>query len=309
MTTLFDIVMPVLALIALGYGLSRVGIVTAAGEAAISQLVFFVTTPALLFRAMATTDLPGLREAGALVAYFGPCFLLYGTSLALSLRQQPRRWASAGVQAMGASFGNTVLIGIPIVERAFGVEGLRVLVLIVSVHSATLFTLTTILAEADRGGPDWRETLAGTARAMARNMIVLSILGGALWRLAGWPLGSPVDGALGLLGSATVPLALIAVGAGLAAFRVEHGLGAVVRICAFKLALFPILVWLAARFALGLDPLTVAVATIAAAMPVGTNAYVLARRYGVDEAVIAGAILVSTVASAASVPALLAVLR
>ena len=44
-------------------------------------------------------------------------------------------------------------------------------------------------------------------------------------------------------------------------------------------------------------------------MPVGTNAYVLARRYGVDEAVIAGAILVSTVASAASVPALLAVLR
>ena len=51
---------------------------TPAGETGISNLVFFATTPALLFRAMATTALPTLPDLAVMAAYFGPCLLLYG---------------------------------------------------------------------------------------------------------------------------------------------------------------------------------------------------------------------------------------
>lgn len=309
MPPLFDILAPILAVIMLGYGLARAGVITPAGEAGISNLVFFATTPALLFRAMATTDLPGWREAGVLLAYFGPCLALYALWVAGATLWRGHGWARAGIGAMGACFGNTVLLGIPIVERGFGAAGLRILVLIVSIHSAMLFTLTTLLAEADRGRARKRDTVLATARSMARNVIVLSILGGASWRATGLGLWSSIDGALVLLGAATTPLALIAVGAGLAAFRFGAGVAQVGSLTVVKLALFPLLVWITARCGLGLDPMATTVATLAAALPVGTNVYVLARRYAVDESIVAGAILVSTLASAATVPAVIAALR
>ncbi|MBL8700540.1 MAG: AEC family transporter [Alphaproteobacteria bacterium] len=309
MTSLFDILAPVLVLIALGYALARGGAITPAGEAGIANVVFFATTPALLFRAMAGTELPGWRDAGVLVAYFVPALAVYAGWVAIATVLRGRGWASAGIGAMGACFGNTVLLGIPIVERAFGAPGLRVLVLIVSIHSAIFFTLTTLLAEADRGRARIRDTVLATARTMARNAIVLAIFGGALWRLTGMPLWAPLDGALALLGGATIPLALIAVGSGLAAFRLGEGAGGLGAITFVKLAGLPALVWLVAAPGLGLDATTVAVATIAAALPVGTNVYVIARRYGVDESAVAGAILVSTLASAATVPVLIALLR
>ena len=78
MTSLLDILAPVIAVIALGYGLARAGVITPAGETGISNLVFFATTPALLFRAMATTALPTVPDLQVMAAYFGPCLLLYG---------------------------------------------------------------------------------------------------------------------------------------------------------------------------------------------------------------------------------------
>lgn len=309
MASLFDILAPVLALIALGYGLARAGVITPAGEAGIASLVFFATTPALLFKAMATTDLPGWRDAGVLLAYFVPCYLLYAVWAILARRVLMRGWASAGVGAMGAVFGNTVLLGVPIVERAFGAPGLRILVLIVSIHSATIFTITTLLAECDRGRPRVRDTLVATARAMSRNVIVLSIFAGMAWHLTGWRLWAPVDALVSLLGGATIPLALVAVGAGLAAFGIGGSLAAACSITAVKLAVFPLLVWALATFVLKLDAITVAVAVIAATMPTGTNVYVLARRYAVDEPVVAGAILISTLGSALCTPLAIALLR
>ncbi len=306
MTGLLDILAPVIAIIALGYGLARGGVITPAGEIGISNLVFFATTPALLFRAMATTALPSWPDLAVMGAYFGPCLILYvGWAIALS----PRGWAAAGIGAMAASFGNTVLLGIPIVDRAYGPAGLRLLVLIVSIHSALLFSLTTLLAEAERGKADAAATLAATAQTMARNPIVLAIAAGLLCAATGLRLPGPLDEALALLGAATTPAALIAVGAGLAGFRLGTSLAPSAAIAVAKLIVLPLAVWIVATQFLELEPLAVAVATLAAAMPTGTNVYIIARRYEVGVSIAAGAILLSTLLAAATVPVVIAALR
>ena len=309
MTSLLDILAPVIAVIALGYGLARAGVITPAGETGISNLVFFATTPALLFRAMATTALPTVPDLQVMAAYFGPCLLLYGCWAAGRRILVGGGLAAAGIAAMGASFGNTVLLGIPIVDRAYGPAGLRLLVLIVSIHSALLFSFTTLLAEAGRGRADAAATLAATARMMARNPIVLAIAAGIACAAIGVRLPGPLDAALALLGAATTPAALIAVGAGLAVFRLGDSLAESAAITAAKMIALPLAVWLAATRLLGLEPLAVAVATVAAAMPTGTNVYIIARRYDVGVSNAAGAILLSTLLAGLTVPLVIAGLR
>lgn len=309
MAGLLDILAPVIAVIALGYGLARGGVITPAGETGIANLVFFATTPALLFRAMATTGLPTLPDLAVMAAYFGPCLLLYGGWALGRHRLFGSGLAAAGIGAMGASFGNTVLLGIPIVDRAYGPAGLRLLVLIVSIHSALLFSMTTLLAEAERGRADARATLAATARMMARNPIVLAIAAGMTCAAFGLRLPGALDAVLAMLGAATTPAALIAVGAGLAGFRLGGSLTESVAIVAAKMIVLPLAVWITATQVLALEPVAVAVATVAAAMPTGTNVYIIARRYDVSVSIAAGAILISTLLAAATLPLVIAGLR
>ena len=56
-------------------------------------------------------------------------------------------------------------------------------------------------------------------------------------------------------------------------------------------------------------PLAIAVATVAAAMPTGTNVYIIARRYDVGVSNAAGAILLSTLLAGLTVPLVIAGLR
>lgn len=71
---------------------------------------------------------------------------------------------------------------------------------------------------------------------------------------------------------------------------------------AFKLVLHPLLVWVLAGPVLGLHPLSVGVATLVAALPVGTNVFILASRYGLDQARISTAIVLSTALGLITLP-------
>jgi predicted permease len=308
MPTIFDILAPVIVMIAVGYVLARTEILTPSGEAGLSAVVFYVTTPALLLRAMAGAA-PGAADLAVMAAYFAPCLLLYAVWVVAAHRRAGGGLGMAGLGAMGACFGNTVLLGVPIIERLHGAPGLRLLVMIVSIHSAILFTTTAVLLEADRGRVDRRAALAIAVRTVTGNPIVLSIFAGAAIALCGITLPRAVDSTLGLLGAATTPIALIAVGTSLAGFGVRGLLAPCAAISAAKLVALPIAVWASSRFVFGLDDLAVAVATLTAALPAGTNVHVLARRHDVGIETAAGAIFVSTLAAGATVPLVILMLR
>jgi len=146
--------------------------------------------------------------------------------------------------------------------------------------------LPTLLAEAERGRADASATLAATARMMARNPIVLAITAGVTCAALDLRLSGALDAALAMLGAATTPAALIAVGAGLAGLRLGDALPESAAIAAAKLIVLPLAVWITATQVLALEPLAVAVATVAA-----------------------GAILLSTLLAIATVPLVIAGLR
>lgn len=77
----------------------------------------------------------------------------------------------------------------------------------------------------------------------------------------------------------------------------------------FKLLVHPLAIWFATTRIFDVDPLWATTATLAAALPVAANVFIVARQYDTYVERVSGAILVSTTVSVITVSALLVILN
>ena len=289
------------------------------GEAAriLSNAAFFVFAPALLFRATARIDLYTLPW-NALLAFFVPVVLwmlaVYGWQRRRAAAAVPARPA---VRAITAAFGNNAQLGIPIAFALFGETGLQIHLAVVSLHALTLLTILTLLVERDLAvaqaqssgqRPPLLHTLARVARNTVIHPIVLPVLAGMAWNLTGLPIPGPLDEVLVMLGTAVVPLCLVAIGLSLGHYGLKGAAGGAASLAVGKLLVQPALV-LAAGLLLGLPTLPLAVIVMAAANPTGANALMFAQRYRSQEGEATAAIVLSTLAFVATAPLWLLLLQ
>ena len=140
---------------------------------------------------------------------------------------------------------------------------------------------------------------------MLTNPIVASILLGTAFGFTGWRLPAAADQTLGLVGEAAIPLSLIALGMGLAAFGIREGWRESISICVLKLALQPLVVWVLARL-LDLPATETQAVVMLGALPVGANVYLMSRQFDTMSGPVASSLVLSTALSAATLPPLLA---
>ena len=309
MSAVIEIVLPVFAVILLGYGFGRGGFLSAEGARGLGAFVYYAAIPALLFRGMAAASAGVGGSVGLLGAYFAGALAVFAGSMALGRIAFRLGLAEQGLMAISTGFSNSVQLGIPLVLAAFGDAGLVPLTLIISMHSLVLLSLTTVVVEAGRGqGGGVLRMAQATAIAIARNPVILSIVAGFLWRLTGLSLPAPLRHLIDLLAAAATPAARFSLGATLAGFRLAGDLGQSLAVVAIKLLVLPLAVWLLATRAFHLGDLDTAVATTCAALPTGSNAFILAQRYDLYVARAASSVLISTALSVLTLTALLAVL-
>lgn len=309
------IVLPVFLLILIGYVAARTPALSPEGIRALSDAAFLVFMPALLFGAIARVDFDRLSP-GAALAYYAVGIPLFAAVLATQ-RARGRDARASVMHALSAVFGNTVMLGVPVVRLAYGETGLALLLTVIAMHALIFLTLGTLALEiaaarqGDAGAGARPRPVLGrhvlqVARSSLIHPVVLPILAGLAWSAGGWSLPRPLDNVLTMLGAAATPLCLVLLGASLAQFDLRHGLTRAAALTAIKSGLFPLVVWLVGRFVLRLDPLPLAVATVAAALPVGANVYLFAQRYESQVAEVSAAVALSTLVAAVSLPWLLA---
>jgi malonate transporter len=286
----------------------------------LAQVAFYVCSPALLFRTTARLDLSAL-PLQVMVAYFLPAMLWLGLVYAAArwMRQRARgelaQPAAPGVLALSLSFGNTLYLGIPLASALFGEKGLGLHIALISVHALLLFSSTTALIERDlarhapAGSHAHRWQAAGNAlRNTLLHPVVLPVLVGLVWNTTGWGLHPVLDEVLRTLSGAVVPLCLLLIGFSLAQGGVKgHWLQAW-SLAMLKLLLLPALVLGVAHGVFGLQGLPLQVVVVAAALPVGNNALLFARRYNTLQAVVAATIVLSTAGFVFTLPLWLGVL-
>ena len=296
------IVAPVFALIALGYIAVRAGFVSEGANKGISEFAFSIAIPALLFRTVVISEFPAVSAFEVWGAFYGALALTWIAALLLSSLLRQKR-EDGVVFAIGAVYGNIVMLGIPLTLSALGNQAAGPMALILSVNTPLLWLFGTLqMAWTERKEPGSAASLILTILLdLARNPIMLAIGFGLLWRFTGLGLTPIVDKTVELLAQAGSPTALIALGINLVRFEIKGEKLSIAVMCALKLLLMPALAWLLA-YLLKLPPMATGVVVLFAAMPTGANAYIFAAQYQRLVNPVSGAVALATILAAATLP-------
>lgn len=314
MANVLGIVLPAALVTLVGWLIVRLGVLSAEGSRGLSNYTFNVAFSALLFRAMRDVR-PQDLDPDVLVAYFGGALIVWAFAMAVGRFVFRLPGPEQAMMGMGSTFSNNGVLAIPLVLITWGQVGMAPLLMIIALHSAVLLSLCSVLIEwyrGSEGGSAMGRRLGRMFLAILRHPVLIAILAGLAWGMVAREFGlefpKPVEQALKWIGDSAVPCGLIVLGTSLAGIRLAGDLPQILTVAATKLALQPLCVWLLAQYVFGLPPLTVAVITLAAAMPSGANVYMMAQRYGVFLQRATSVVLVSTAFSVVTLSVVLALL-
>jgi malonate transporter and related proteins len=305
------IVLPIFALVAVGYLAARLGWLSDLAQKGISEFAFNFAMPALLFRSIATAT--GLQPGSERIAFafFGGVAVVWLLAMALTRLMLRRPAIDAPTIAMVSCFGNIVMIGIPLVLAVVGPAGAAPMALLLSIHSPLLWFTATLHQQTaeQRGDRTAWQVGRDLGRELVRNPLLIAIVSGALWRLTGWTLPGSIDSSLALLGQAGIPCAQVALGASLTRFAIKGQVPTLGLVIALKLLVLPAVVYVLAFRVFTIPHAAAEVALIFAAMPAGANAFLFAERSGRVVNSTSGAVALGTVIGAATSTLIIALLR
>ncbi|MDA5094972.1 AEC family transporter [Aliiroseovarius sp. KMU-50] len=308
MSALLEVILPVFLVIGIGY-LATWGKII--GVEAVEGLMYFATNlavPILLFLAISRLDLEANFDPKLLVSFYTGAVSGFFAGLLGARFLFGRPWPDSVAIGFATLFSNSLLLGLPITERAFGADALAGNYAIISIHAPTCYVIGVMAMEIARAqGRGLLAAFTGFVRSMLRNSLVIAITLGFAVNLGGIPLPGVVTDAFSLIAKAAIPAALFGLGGVLYRYKPEGDVKTVLYICAVSLLLHPAITWGIGR-ALALDETAFRSAIITSAMAPGVNAYVFANLYGVAKRVAATAVLVATTLSILTAWAWLALL-
>jgi len=295
---------PVVALIAAGFVVGRTGWLGPTVVKHLSNLAFLVLTPVLLFRTMSGVRVEQLDPKPALAYTLALALVFTGM---LALRGLNR---GATVLALTVTYGNAVMIGIPLIGLAWGDAGLVTLFTLIPIHSLVLLTTATVLLESmlarerSAGSPAATGRLVRVAGHALRKALVhpvpLPIIAGLLFAQTGLEIPPWLMQPMRWLASAFGPVALVLVGITLARSAIGAQFRGALLLTGMKNFLVPVLAG-ALGHAMGMSGLPLTVLVVTAALPAGANAFLFSQRYGVAEQLVTATLGLSTVMALLSV--------
>ncbi|MGZ3216239.1 AEC family transporter [Paracoccus sp. T5] len=306
MSVLFTIILPVFLVVGFGYGVAWRGWF---GTSAVDGLMNFAqnfAVPTLLFASMARLDLDSEFRAQLLIPFYAGSFASYAAGWAgarFLLRRPPMDCVAIGFVCL---FSNTLLLGVPITERAYGTAALDGNWAIIALHSPMLYTFGITVMEFTRAKGTGLSIGRVALRALTgvlRTSLVIGIIAGLSMNLlmqAGLVMPQGFWDAVDMIARAALPAALFGLGGVLYRYRPEGDIAAIGMCCACALILHP-----AVTFGMGrlfdLDVAGMRSATLTAAMAPGVNAYLFANIYGAARRVAASSVLMATALSTLTV--------
>lgn len=306
MNEILTTVLPVFLIIGLGYFAARAKLMDGAGVKGLQNFVFLFAIPALLFRTAMKVDFGGAAPWRLWAAFFGAGAIVWIMAILISPRINSLRATGGATAAISSTFGNLVMMGIPLSFAYYGERGVIPAALIVAIHAPVHWFFATLRAEwVSPAGSSFIGTLKDLILSLAKNPIVMALFAGILWGFTGYGLHPIADRTISLLGQAGVPAALFALGLSLAAYGLRGNLRGLTVILVLKMAVFPLVAAFMAFVVFKLPNLQANIVVLFACLPPGANAYLFATRYKASVAPVSGAIAVGTFVSLFSISVVL----
>lgn len=304
MSALLDVILPVFVVIAFGYAAARwLGF----KDAAVDGLMHFAqgfALPLLLFASIARLDLSRAYDAGLMLSFYIGAFSGFGCAFLAARLLFHRPTTDSIAFGFVGLFSNSLLLGVPITERAYGQAALEGNFAIISIHAPLFYAFGITLMELARShglGLSAPTLMRQVAKAILTQPLVIGILAGFAVNLSGFGLPGIVWSAVDMVIPAALPAALFGLGGVLHRYRPEGDFRAIAVLSGVSLILHPAITWLLATQVFAVDAAGLRSAVMTAAMAPGVNAYVFANLYGVAKRVAASTVLLATGLSIATV--------
>ena len=309
MLSILAVIAPIFALIALGYLAVHRGLYPADGVKALIGFVNNFATPCLLFYSIGTSDFRAAFNIGIIGPYYFGAIVCFVLGIVVARRffaNRPGEAVSAGFSAM---FTNTVLVGLPIMSRAYGEGALPVTLSIIGLHGAILLTLAMVTMELTRrDAQPLGATLVLATRRVVSNPLIWGIASGITLSVSGVELAEPIAAFFRMMAQAVVPVALFGIGGALNEFQLSDNWQQAMVASFIKLIIHPAIAYGLMIWVFHVPMEIARYGILLSAMPSGINIYVFATFYDRGVSVAANTILIATVLSALTISGWLYVL-
>ncbi len=322
LVTLLCVLAPVFALIALGRGLKRLGLLTDAGTRDLHQLVYWIGLPIQLLVQIGSSDVRANMDLKSLAATLGAYWIGFIVTWLCTFRLEPD---TRGCVLNGTVRGNGAFIGLPVIlllaatypqDQRTHLASCYLVLLGVMVPCFNVGAVLGFLL------PRHGVTASGMRHAMfesATNPLLAGCAAGILVSLfcpglahadpasPSGPAVSAISTILHMIGDLAVPLALLLVGYQMDTGLMRRSWRLLSWITAAKLLALPAMTWAIGRL-IGLDPLTLIAAVVLMASPTAMASVPMARVLKADDRLMAAIVVSTTVCAPLSLLLWLAIL-
>ena len=301
MSSLLDVIIPVFLIIGFGYCTVWIKLFSIDTIDGLMKFTQNFAIPVLLFNAISKVDLLNIfnlnlffsfyigATAGFIIGFLGSHYIFN------------RPLEDSVAIGFCCLFSNSVMLGLPITERAYGNNALQHNFAIVSIHAPFCYFLGITVMELIKST---EKSVSGKSviilKAVFSNALVIGIVLGFLVNIFGVNLTKSIQASVDMITGVALPAALFGMGGILYQYRPEGDAGPIIMICAVSLIIHPAIVW-GFGHQLNLTDAQMRSAVITAAMAPGINTYVFANMYGTAKRVASTGVLLSTALSICTV--------
>lgn len=282
-------------IMAIGFLCTKIGVTGPEFTRSASKVVLNVFLVFTILDSVTSSDMElSLADVGLdLAAYFVMVIIssLLGLLLARLIGGRADR---RGISAFAVAFANTVFVGFPVVESIYGPEGVLLATISNVPFNLLVYTAGVAMINGDMKSMNVKNALSAP--------LIATIIAVAFF-MTGLKLPSFVVNCFDVIGSGTVPMSMLVVGASLGGISVKEALSdwRVYVVSLVRLIIAPLIVWAALRLFIH-DETLLGIATILGACPTAMIATALAISGKRDETFASQCIFVSTVLSAGTMP-------
>ncbi|SHG81831.1 hypothetical protein SAMN05444003_1072 [Cognatiyoonia sediminum] len=301
MNALIEVILPVFLVIGFGFFAVWRGFFSETGVDGLMVFTQKFAIPCLLFRAISTLDLEQNFDLDLMISFYVGALCGFLACFLGARYFFKRDWEDCVAIGFCGLFSNSLLLGLPITERAYGVDALTANYAIIAIHSPFCYGIGITAMEIVRNrGSSYAAMPRKVLTAMFSNALILGITLGFIVNLFSVPVPTVMWDAIDLMVRAALPAALFGLGGVLYRYRPEGDMRTILYVVAVSLVLHPAIVWVLGK-SYGLSVEAFRSAILTAAMAPGINSYVFANMYGRAKRVAASSVLLGTAISIVTV--------
>ena len=294
-------ILSIIIMIGLGYFLKRIDFLSVKDIDPFNKIVMYILLPCMIFHALYSADLSLLSKLGILPFVILASSFATGIVSFIILKLLKLDDITLWSVLVTVMIANTGFMGYPISLGIFGSDGfLRAI--FCDIATLCIFLILSFVLIMKFGG-----TVKTAVRKIALFPSLWAVILGLCFNILNIPIGLVVDNTVNYLGQGAIPLIMIALGLSIDFSALKRSRKMIMFTSIMKLMFFPLVAFFVAS-QIGLVDLQFKISIVEAAMPSGMMSLLLATTYKLDFELTSDCILINTVISLITLPAIIILL-